>query len=228
MERLYQLIVYRMGNRMTGGQKIIIRQNTKGLFNAEFDILLKNGEKGGNINMQGILGSREGRFQIAYEDRQVTLFPAKRREIIEYADSIIKNAPFRPYKVLENNSVGMMFHDQIKTGFFKSAGYHFLQFAGMGYYLYYVGFGEKGICAPVYKGNMQVAEIRKECTVIDDLHIFHIHLQQTVDLLAAIILCCYMYVITYYRAGERSKKGVQKKIVLTKNEYLLSKCSTIL
>ncbi len=217
-----------MSNRISDKEKIIVRQNRKGLYSAEFDILMPCGEKAGSINMQGNLGSKDGIFQIEYESRVLTLVPVRRREAEEYARSMIKHSPFRPYKIRHNGSDGIMFHDQITLKFLKSVGYHFMLFSGEAYYLYFVGFGEKGICAPIYRGNVLVAEIRKECMVTDDLHIFNILLKESEESLAAIILCCYMYVITYYRAGQKVLKGTQKRVIVTKNEYLLSKCQTII
>ena len=210
------------------GEKIAVRQSAKGLFDAEFDILPDAGDQIGRISMKGALGSREGTFQVEYDNRKTILSPAGQHEAAEYVSYEIKRSPFRPYRILWDGLVGMMFHDQIKTGFLKSAGYHFMKFLGREYYLYCVGFGERGICAPVYEGDVQIAEIRKPFMVINDLHSFDIILQQTTDPMPSIILCCYMYVISYYRAGEKTLKGKQKSIVVTKDEYLLSKCRTIL
>ncbi len=206
--------------------EIIIRQTIKELFLAAFDILSSEGSKMGDIVMRGALGSREGCFQVRFDGMQIQMQPTDRRTASEAAGSLIQRSPFRPYIVAQNDSRGVLFHDQISTGFLKSAGYHLLSLGGAVYYLYFVGFGEKGICAPVYRGNTYIAEIRKDCKVLDDLHIFRISVEEPADLLASILLCCYMYVITYYKAGEKVMRGVQKNIYITKNDYLLAKCRT--
>ena len=68
-------------------------------------------------------------------------------------------------------------------------GWRKLLWESAAYYLYFVGFGEAGICAPVYRGEDYIAEIRKDCVVKDDL---------------------------YYKAGEKTLHGVQKKLIYTK------------
>ena len=207
--------------------EIIVRQVRKGLYDASFEIW-ENGIQTGDIAMQGRLGSMEGHFQIRYCGSNIRMLPISHREAVKAAKPLIKQSPFRPYTVSNGNSNGIMFHDQIKTGFMKSAGYHLLLLDNIVYYLYFVGFGEQGICAPVYMGDEFIAEIRKDCVVKDDLHEMRIMLDETSNALPLILLTCYTYVITYYKAGQKILQGTQKSIIYTKNDYLLSKCRTLL
>ena len=207
--------------------ELVIRQIKKDLYDAFFEIQ-KDGIKAGSIVMQGALGSKEGRFQIQYGGFQAQMFPTSRKEASAAAGSLIRKSPFRPYVVMNDGSKGVMFHDQIKTGFMKSAGYHLLSWENNAYYLYFVGFGEKGICAPIYRNDNCIAEIHKDCIVKDDLHVLNIFLNESMDILPLLFLSSYMYVITYYQAGEKVSHGIQKRIIYTKNDYLLSKCKTLL
>lgn len=207
--------------------RLIVKQIKKELYSAVFEIWQDGMRIVGNISMQGALGSREGSFQINYNNVLIQMSPTGRREAKELAGSLIKRSPFRPYAIRQENLKGIMFHDQIKTGFLQNAGYHLLSFNGNVYFLYYVGFGDRGICAPVYRDDSCIGEIKKDCVVTDGLHIFDIILHEpheTGMVSALLVLCCYMYVVTYYCAGEKVLHGIQKNIVITKNNYLLSKC----
>ena len=205
-----------------------IRQIKKELFGAAFEIWEDGTRQAGSIVMQGRLGSMEGSFQIEYNGVKIQMSPTSRRKASAAAKPLIKRLPFRPYAASGGVSNGIMFHDQIKTGFMKSAGYHLLFLDNIAYYLYFVGFGEEGICAPVYRGDEFIAEVRKECVVKDDLHEMCIVLDDTSNAVPLILLTCYMYVITYYNAGQKVVHGTQKRVFYTKDEYLLSKCRTLL
>lgn len=208
--------------------ELIVKQTKKELYGAAFDILLKGVEKRGSIRVQGAMGTREGCIQIRFDDSQIQLSPASRREAVRSAGALIKRAPFRPYTVVQDGVSGIVFHDQVKTGFMRYAGYHLLSLGDHVYSLYFVGFGEKGICAPIYQDDRYVSEIRKDCTVTDDLHLFCIVCNELSGIVPFLILCCYVYMITYYRAGEHVIHGKQKSVIITKDDYLLSKCKTLL
>lgn len=203
-----------------------IRQMKKELFGAAFEIWEDSTRQTGSIAMKGRPGSMEGSFQIEYNGAKIQMSPTGRRKASAAAKPLIKRLPFRPYAISGGVSEAVMFHDQIKTGFMKSAGYHLLLWESAAYYLYFVGFGEAGICAPVYRGEDYIAEIRKDCAVKDDLHTMSIVLYEPSYAAPLILLSCYMYVITYYKAGEKTLHGVQKKLIYTKNDFLLSKCRT--
>lgn len=213
--------------------ELVVRQTKKELYSAAFDILLEGVEKRGSIVVQGAMGTREGSIQIQFDSCHIQMSPTSRREAVQLAGALIKRAPFRPYTVVQDGDSGVLFHDQIKTGFMKSAGYHLLSLKDCTYSLYFVGFGEKGICAPIYKNDRYVAELRKDCTVIDDLHVFRIvyydvSFYKSSEIVPSLILCCYVYMITYYRAGVKVLHGKQKRMIATKDVYLLSKCKTLL
>ncbi len=106
----------------------------------------------------------------------------------------------------------------------QEAGYHFLLMDATPYYMYLVNFGEDGLVAPIYREDEKIGEVRKECAVIDDMHIFSIFINEGEDPWIPLLFSCYMYVITYYRPGEKPSKGIQKRIRITKNKFLLSKC----
>ena len=208
--------------------ELIVKQTKKELYGAAFDLLLEGVEKRARPRLQGAMGTREGGIQIQFDESQIQMSPASRREAVRSAGALIKRAPFRPYTVVQDGVGGILFHDQIKTGFMKSVGYHLLSLGDHIYTLYFVGFGEKGICAPIYQNDRYVGEIRKDCTVMDDLHLFRIVFSELSGIMPLIILCCYVYMITYYRAGEQVLHGKQKKMIITKDDYLLSKCKTLL
>ena len=106
--------------------ELIVKQTKKELYGAAFDLLLEGVEKRGSIRVQGAMGTREGGIQIQFDESQIQMSPASRREAVRSAGALIKRAPFRPYTVVQDGVGGILFHDQIKTGFMKSVGYHLL------------------------------------------------------------------------------------------------------
>ncbi len=227
--------------------KILIKQRKKDLYNAFFSILNEAGMETGNISLKGSLGSREGFFDIHYEDIGIQLYRIGGKEAKEQSALITKNTPFRPYQVMANGLPadsgfarmdyqpidtgsspfafkGILFHDFIRRGFLKKTGFHVLYIGNLTYNLYIAGFGEEGIFASIYKGNKPVGLIHKDCEVTDGLHNFLVTADDRMDCVSGTILSCYMYIYTYYRPGEKIVKGTYRSIFTTTDEFLLSKC----
>ncbi len=167
----------------------------------------------------------EGLFEIqstlCESMKMVPVKPAVIKKNIKYKPD---RSFFRPYEIkIENGKVAYVFHDQKKTGFIKESGFHVFSCGGDIYYYYHVGYGKKGIVAPIYKGEMKIATIYKSASVTDDLHVFSAEIADKDDVSAVLALMCYSYVITYYKAGEKCIKGVKKNVVTTKDKFLLSK-----
>lgn len=201
-----------------------VEQTSRELFGAGFQILTEKNEPVGSILFQGSIASMEGSFQIRCGPSVFSMIPTRRKEARTLAGEYIKRAPDRPYAVQWEGGRGVIFHDQIHLGFMREAGYHFLLLNDQPYYLYYLGFGEKGICAPIYRGEEYVAEITKPCLVRNDLHTFTLSIGDVRDLAAVLYYCCYIYVIACYRAGQKMVSGDRKHIYVTKEQYLLDKC----
>ena len=209
-----------------GGVELELRvvQVTKEFYGARFNILDTYGKILGTVLFQGRFGSMEGTFVIRYGSISLELRPCRPKDAVRLGGEDVKRSPFRPYEVIGNDDYGIMFHDQIKVGFMREAGYHFLKMNDRKYYMYFVGFGEKGICAPVYRDENYIAEIEKPCLIQDSLHSFFINVLDESDLYSVLCLCCYTYVMTYYAAGEKVTKGIQRKVYTTKEKYLIEKC----
>lgn len=204
--------------------EIKIIQQTNELYASSFNIISSDGGLLGTISFCGSMGSMEGEFRIDYLRNTIIIAPTSIKKASDigrqYVDCSFFRKPYRPYEFNVNGYKGIIFHHQV-----KNLCYRFLHFNGDTLFMYVLGFGEKGICAPIYRDEECVSEIHKDAVVYDGLHQFTICFKNQDDIILDIILCCYMYVIEYYKAGEKVKKGISKKIYISKDKEELSKCT---
>lgn len=203
--------------------EIRIIQKNKELWSAEFDIV-GNNQLLGKIWFRGSMGSIEGSFEIKYTDDYIHMTPTSVKKAVEMSEGyvqcgIFKN-PYRPYLLEYNNSPGIIFHHQI-----KNMSYRFLNICNNPLKMYPLGFGKKGMCCPIYRGNQCIAEIHKEPIIHDDLHEFTLCFPDYSIVPALIIYACHEYVIAYYKAGVKPTKGIQKDYYKTTDKKMLSKCT---
>lgn len=200
-----------------------IIQKYKELYSAEFDIVDSSNRVVGNILLTGSMGSQRGSFDIRFYDGIYRMNPVDQKVAMNKTQDYINYSMFRkPYCsfLIQGNCTEGIILNYTK----EKLPYHFCLFDDMDYKLYVLGFGEKGICAPVYRNDEYVAEIHKECMIYNDLHNFHLSIFNENAVIPSILFACYMYVFTYYKAGVKTTKGTVKRLYTTKDREMISKC----
>ena len=201
--------------------KIIQRSNE--LWSAAFDIVNDKNQIVGNITFNGGMGSMNGVFEIRYMNDFISLNPISNEQAAEMSRDYINFSDgdkiFKPYAIQYNGNPGIIFQHQTKTLSYKNLclGNNVLS-------MYVIGFGKKGKCCPIYRGDDCIAEIHKEAAVYDGLHEFDLCFPDYNIVPAQVIFACHSYVTGYYKPGEKITKGVQKSIYTTKDKELIAKC----
>lgn len=195
--------------------KLILKQIEKDLFSANFEILQDNNIVG-NVSLKGELVTNEAclvgtLYGKTFELNCVSKF---------FAGS---NEKFRPYNILENNDVvGEIYQTEFKKNIFSKYEYDKCIYNQKEYNLYSVGLGEK-IVDMLYQDNIQIAQIEKEGTIYNDLHVYDIYSINEDSAFIAVLFSCYMYVIACYKAGEKVVQSVKKTYNKTLNKELIAK-----
>ncbi|SNU08696.1 hypothetical protein SAMN06297422_12073 [Lachnospiraceae bacterium] len=199
--------------------KIIQRNNE--LWSAEFDIINDKDQVVGNISFNGNMGSVNGVFDIKYMNDHMSMIPTTIETAKEmagrYVDFSSSGKIIKPYTIDYNGNSGIIFSHLTKTKSYLNIGNDPLN-------MYVIGFGKKGLCNPIYRGETCVGEIHKEVTVYDDLHEFSLCFPDYNIVPAQILLTCHSYVMHYYKPGKKITKGMSKNIYTTKDKELILKC----
>ncbi|MBP3233721.1 MAG: hypothetical protein J6M65_04775 [Eubacterium sp.] len=207
--------------------ELLIQQTKKDLYFAEFSIYDKTTNSLlGQIWFNGSLGSIHGRFVIRYLNTEFYMDHVRKELIKEVEGSFIKQSVYKPYQITGSYS-GYIWNDEEKISTFKNLGYRLLRLEGNSYYTYTVGFGDKGTCSPIYyNDDLYIGEIRKECKVWDDLHIFDVGVTNE-SAIPAIITTCHKWLTGYYKPGEifkgwninKYKSLMKEEIQKVRNPY---------
>ena len=200
--------------------ELLVQQTKKDLYSAEFNIYDKSTNNLlGQIWFTGSMGSIHGRFVIRYLNTEFYMNHVS-EDIIKSAEgSFIKQSVFKPYQISGNYN-GYIWNDEEKISAFKSLGHRMLRLQGNSYYTYTAGFGDKGTCSPIYyNDDLYIGEIRKECKVLDDLHIFDVGVSDE-SVIPALINVCHKWVVGYYKPGEIFKGWNTKKYKSLMNEEI--------
>ena len=203
--------------------EIKIVQQTLDLYGATFVIVSQSGDVLGNISFNGNMGSMEGVFDIRYQNDYIRMTPTSVKDATNigknFVDCSLFRKPYRPYRIELNGRPGIIFHHQV-----KNMSYRFLNLDNDTLFLYVLGFGEKGICAPIYRGENCIAEIHKDIIIHDGLQVFNLFFSDYSDVIKEIIYCCHAYVMSYYQPGVKIKKGISKRVYTTTDKQMLSMC----
>ena len=195
--------------------QLLLKQQSKDLFNGKFDILSKN-EVVGTISFEGKLGSIEANFAGTIFGKDFSL--KCENEILTGS-----NKKFRPYNIIENNAiVGEVYQTEYKKNIFSKYDYIKCLYNQKEYNLYSIGLGEKGVCS-LYCNEEQIAEINKDGIIYNDLHNYDIYSIDQNSALIAVLMSCYMYVMACYKPGVKVTESVKKNYSKTTNKDLISK-----
>ena len=201
--------------------KVIQRSNE--LWSAGFDIVDDRGQIVGYISFNGEMGSVNGVFEIQYMNDHVSMIPTSKETAKEmaggYVDFSFGDTIIKPYTINYNGTPGIIFWHQAKE---KS--YRFFNIGNDPLNMYVIGFGKKGLCCPIYRGEACIGEIHKEVTVRDGLHEFDLCFPDYNLVPVQVIMACHSYVMGYYKPGEKITKGISKNIYTTKDKNLIARC----
>lgn len=188
--------------------KILIKQTSKELYSANFEILEDN-KLIGNLFLKGHIGSRDADVGGELYNQEVNL---------KY-NSFSK----RLYNIIENNNVvGKIYQIKRKTGFLGASYEPKIEYMGNEYFVYPMGLGEKAV-RPVYRNGLQIGQIENSGTIYNELYNFDVYCKEKSDLYITVISSIYCYIIGNYRAGEKPIETVKKVYTKTNDKYLLEK-----
>ena len=191
-----------------------IIQTSKELLTADF--VIKHGEKQiGSFSLKGKLYSMEA-------DISGTLYDCVFR--ITYDRRLKSKETFRPYSILEfDREIGSIFRAERKISLFKGYGFRQMNCCGNTYTMYAIGMGNEGLKLPIYCGDMQIAQIEKDCIVYNGLHNYRAYIEQDVLIKVVAWFCAYLYVTGPYAPGEKVISGKTKIVSTTTNKLLKEK-----
>ncbi len=194
---------------------LLLKQKSKDLFKAEFEIL-ENDIVVGNIFLQGKLGSMEVELNLIIYNQNLSL-----KYSTDKTDKIIKK--FRPYSILQdNNIIGEMFQTEFRKNIFSKYDFNRCIYNNKEYNLYSIGLGKKS-ASVLYSDNTQLAQIEKEGIVYNDLHNYNIYSIDKESASISVLMSIYMYISTCYKPGIKVKESVVKNYSKTTNKELLNK-----
>lgn len=189
-------------------------QTKKDLYAADF--VCGNSSCVGKMHLEGGLASMEGRWSIECFDR---VWNMEIRRKMSRGDKI-----FRPYEILEyGETVGHVYQTYQKTGVFSRYDYHHMEYHGISYDMFPIGFGREGSKSPIYMGSRQISLIEKECEVIDELHQFHVFAEDDRAAEVSVLFACYMYTNAFYVPGKKVTSSVSKTVSISTNKELKAK-----
>lgn len=130
-----------------------------------------------------------------------------------------------PYEIYDADQrvVGDIAQKQIKRGIFNRFEYFEMNDKTGTYQLYAIGLGKEGNKFPVYKDDIQIALIEKDCIVYNNLDEYRIYAIDEGISFVTFVFGLYIDVLMYGNRGEKMKESVQKTYNLTTNKELRSK-----
>ena len=182
-------------------------QTKKDLYSADFNIIC-DGSVIGNAFLNGNMSSVFADWNIQLCDDVIHL---RKMEII-----------------INGESTGVVFQKKKKKSFFREYSVHHVIYNEKELFsLYPIGFGKEGSKSPVYLEtggkSLQVAQINKDSTVYDDLHVFRCYVLEQKHAMTIVLFCALMYTMGCYRPGEKTIRGTKTTCSVTLEKELLSK-----
>lgn len=134
------------------------------------------------------------------------------------------NNYYRPCSIIVDGIESGYLHQRTaKSGLFSSFSFHEMEYNGVSYEMYPIGFGNDGMKNPVYFGEKQIAQIEKETVVVNDLHNFRIFSTDDFSAMISALFSCYMYTVAFYKHGIKVTNSTEKNYSKTTSKTLLSK-----
>ena len=137
-----------------------------------------------------------------------------------------KKAVKRQYKLTDamGNEYGKIREIRVKTGFLSYYDYTELSLDGQGEYeMYEIGLGKEGMKFPIYRGNIQIAQLEKGTVVRNNLDEYDIYAKDEQAARIGWLLCLYKDITEYANRGEIVYKSAEVSYTRTMNKALLSK-----
>jgi len=185
--------------------KIYLKQKSKELFTAEFDIV-KDENVIGNVFVQGKLTSMEAKTTIKLQGTEIVMIPKMK----------LFTGRYRSYNITINNALcGSIYQKKVKNGFFSSAYINTLEYNGKEYMDEGNGMGTSHL------EGMVETEKGYEVTIYNDMFNFEIECgEELEDLYKTLVYTIYKYLVgifysgsqtvRYFKPGEKITNSVQK------------------
>lgn len=196
-------------------KKILLKQKSKEIYSAEFEIL-ENDSVIGQAFINGKIGSMEAIVDGTFNDKSFQL---------KFANKILtgSNKKFRPYNIIENENItGEIFQTAFKKNFFSKYEYIKCNYNEEEFKLYSIGLGSKSVCV-IYKNDIQISQIEFSNVIYNDLHDYTIYIKNDDNIFISILLNYYLYVVGKFKPGVKVTKSVVKYYQKDSNKDLISK-----
>lgn len=89
--------------------------------------------------------------------------------------------------------------------------------------MYPIGFGEQGSRNPIFFGDKQIALLKIDPIIVDDLHDYELIVRDESHIVVSVIFTSYIYAKSFFKPGDKVQKGMVKAITTTTEKELLSK-----
>ena len=203
-------------------------QTKKDLYSADFNIIC-DGSVIGNAFLNGNMSSVFADWNIQLCDDVIHLRKIRAKQAAALVNGLTGDKPFGAMEIIINGeSTGVVFQGTHKKSFFREYSVHHVIYNEKELFsLYPIGFGKEGSKSPVYLEtggkSLQVAQINKDSTVHDDLHVFRCYVSEQKHTITIVLFCALMYTMGCYRPGEKTIKGTKTTCSVTLEKELLSK-----
>lgn len=196
-------------------KKILLKQKSKEMYSAEFEIL-ENDNVVGQAFIKGKLSSMEAIVDGTFHNKNFFL---------RFSNKVLTGSSkkFRPYNIIENeNLTGEIFQTVFKKNFFSKYEYIKCNYNKEEFKLYSIGLGDKSVCV-IYKNDIQISQIEFSNVIYNDLHDYTIYIKDDDNIFISILLNYYLYVVGKFKPGVKVTKSVIKYYQKDFNKDLISK-----
>lgn len=196
-------------------KKILLKQKSKEMYSAEFEIL-ENDNVVGQAFIKGKLSSMEAIVDGTFHNKNFSL---------RFSNKVLTGSSkkFRPYNIIENeNLTGEIFQTVFKKNFFSKYEYIKCNYNKEEFKLYSIGLGDKSVCV-IYKNDIQISQIEFSNVIYNDLHDYTIYIKDDDNIFISILLNYYLYVVGKFKPGVKVTKSVIKYYQKDFNKDLISK-----
>lgn len=196
-------------------KKILLKQKSKEIYSAEFEIL-ENDSVIGQVFIKGKLGSMEAIVDGTFHNKNFSL---------KFANKILTGSSkkFRPYNIIENENItGEIFQTVFRKNLFSKYEYIKCNYNEEEFKFYSIGFGDKQVCA-IYKNDIQISQIEFSNVIYNELYDYAIYIKDDDNTFISILLTYYLYVMGKFKPGVKVNKSVVKYYQKDSNKDLISK-----
>lgn len=198
-------------------------QTESSFFSASFE-LRKNAAVIASAHLKNSIAI-DGTIEITMEDTGTYMM---RLRYSKELGNIARNDEDRihiPYEIYDadQHMIGDIAQKQIKRGIFNRFEFFEMNYQNCTYQLYAIGLGKEGNKFPIYKDDIQIALIEKDCIVYNNLDEYRIYAIDDSSSFITFVFGLYIDVLMYGNRGEKMKESVQKTYNLSTNKELKSK-----